>query len=111
MREVRFLAVARFELFAAVAYYNRQGPELGARLIAEVGFAMDRAQLFPDAGHPGVAGTRTVHLPRFPFSVVYRRHRQGIEVVAIAHQSRWPGYWLSRVQEVFTRHRPPLALT
>ena len=33
----------------------------------------------------------------FPFNVVYRPSETEILIVAIAHQSRQPGYWLARV--------------
>lgn len=32
----------------------------------------------------------------FPFDIVYRYTREEIEIVAIAHHSRRPGYWKSR---------------
>jgi hypothetical protein len=38
-------------------------------------------------------GTRRFMLRRFPFSVVYRPHEDFVEVVAVAHAKRRPGYW------------------
>lgn len=43
-----------------------------------------------------VHGTRRYLLPNFPFSFVYRVHNEEIEIVAVAHHWRYPGYWRSR---------------
>jgi hypothetical protein len=37
-------------------------------------------------------------LSRFPYSIVVRQFPDEIVVVAIAHQSRRPGYWRSRLR-------------
>jgi hypothetical protein len=34
--------------------------------------------------------------PRFPFSLVYRMRGDDVEVLAVAHGRRRPGYWRSR---------------
>lgn len=36
--------------------------------------------------------------PRFPFSLVYRLRDHEVEVVAVAHGKRRPGYWQPRMQ-------------
>ena len=35
-------------------------------------------------------------LPNFPFSIVYRVHQDAMQVVAVAHHRRRPGYWRDR---------------
>ncbi len=35
--------------------------------------------------------------PRFPFSLVYRMRGDEVEVLAVAHGRRRPGYWRSRL--------------
>ena len=35
--------------------------------------------------------------PRFPFSLVYRMRGDEIEIIAVAHGRRRPGYWRSRL--------------
>ena len=42
-------------------------------------------------------GTQRYIMKRFPFVVVYRVAADGIEVVAVAHGSRKPGYWKNRL--------------
>src|SRR5882762_4975331 len=41
----------------------------------------------------GVHGTRRFLLHRFPFAVAYRELRSIIQVLAVAHARRRPGYW------------------
>ena len=46
----------------------------------------------------GEHGTREYVLPwRFPYTIVYRVGEKVIIVMAVAHQSRAPGYWHDRV--------------
>jgi plasmid stabilization system protein ParE len=43
---------------------------------------------------------REAILPRYPFSVIYRSVPNGdIQVVAVAHASREPGYWEDRTRD------------
>jgi plasmid stabilization system protein ParE len=42
-------------------------------------------------------GTRRVLLHRFPVSVVFLELRDRIQILAIAHAKRSPGYWKSRL--------------
>ncbi|HEY5870936.1 MAG TPA: type II toxin-antitoxin system RelE/ParE family toxin [Candidatus Tectomicrobia bacterium] len=41
-------------------------------------------------------GTRRYLFPHFPFSLVYRVRDEEIEIVAVAHHRKQPGYWRSR---------------
>lgn len=80
-------------------YYNNAAVNLGARFAAEVEEATALAVAFPLAGSPATKNTRRVFLNKFPFSVVYRPTNNGILVFAVAHDSRKPGYWKSRVSD------------
>ena len=33
---------------------------------------------------------------KFPYKVVYRNQQDGIEIIAVAHGKRRPGYWKGR---------------
>ena len=99
MKRVRFGAAARREFLAEVVYYNKEEPGLGARFAAAVEDATARALAFPLAGAPASRNTRRVFLKDFPFAVVYRPDAEGITIFALAHHSRRPGYWQSRVQD------------
>jgi hypothetical protein len=45
---------------------------------------------------PTKSGVRRYVMCRFPFLVVYRVVGSEIEVIAVAHARRRPGYWRSR---------------
>lgn len=84
MKRVRFVAAARRELLAEVAYYNVAQDGLGARFAAAVEEAAIRALAFPFAGSPSPASTRRVLVKDFPFSLVYGPEDGGIVIFAVA---------------------------
>jgi toxin ParE1/3/4 len=99
VRRVRFAAAARREFLAEVIYYNGEQAGLGARFTAAVEEATARAAAFPLTGSRASKSTRRVFVRDFPFAVVYRSATDEIIVFALAHHSRRPNYWLSRVQD------------
>ena len=99
MKRARFIAPARREFLAEIAYYNGKEPGLGARFAAAVEDATARAVAFPLTGSPASKNTRRVFIKDFPFALVYRPDENGITIFALAHHSRRPDYWQPRVQE------------
>lgn len=99
MKRARFIAPARREFLAEVVYYNGKEPGLGTRFAAAVEEAATRALTFPLTGSPVSKNTRRVFVKNFPFAVVYRPDPDGIVIFALAHHSRRPEYWQSRVQD------------
>jgi plasmid stabilization system protein ParE len=51
---------------------------------------------FPNLGTAGRYNTRFFTLQKFPYSVIYRVFPEYIRIIAIAHHSRRPGYWVGR---------------
>lgn len=98
MKRARFIAEARREFLAEIAFYNEARPGLGARFTFAVEEAAARAVAFPLAGSPSVANTRRVILKDFPFSLFYRPEDDGIVIFAVVHHARRPGYWVGRVR-------------
>ena len=99
MKRARFIAPARREFLSEVSFYNGKEPGLGARFAAAVEEATTRAVAFPLTGSPASKNTRRVFVKDFPFAVVYRPDANGIVIFAVAHHSRRPEYWQSRVQD------------
>ena len=91
--EVPFLPEAETEFLAEVDFYNGRVPDLGAGFVTEV----ERIAHHPEAGSPYLAGTRRVVLHHFPYSVVYRIGSGAPLVIAVAHHSREPGFWTTRL--------------
>ena len=96
MNRVRFHDQALAELEAEALYYEARDRGLGERFTSEIEAAIKIAAEFPDMGSPFKYGTRRVFPKKFPFSVVYRIHRSEIVVLAVAPDTRKPGYWRNR---------------
>ncbi|MFN2444408.1 MAG: type II toxin-antitoxin system RelE/ParE family toxin [Vicinamibacterales bacterium] len=58
--------------------------------------AVDLISERPATGAPYLVNTRRVLLRRFPFFVVYRVRGDDVQIVAVAHARRRPGYWRGR---------------
>jgi len=50
----------------------------------------------PRIGRPGAAGTRSLRLSSFPYSLVYRLGGEVVRVIAVSAHRRRPGHWLGR---------------
>ena len=50
----------------------------------------------PGAGNAGQHGTVRLYFKRFPYTLVFQIQGTSVRVIAIAHQSRRPGYWVDR---------------
>jgi toxin ParE1/3/4 len=94
---VEFRLVARQELLDAAQWYVTEG---GPAVAEQFTWAVDRAvQLLsqmPKIGSAHGPGLRAWPLKRFPYTLVYRVQGERLTVLAVAHQSREPGYWVGR---------------
>ena len=50
----------------------------------------------PGIGTSGQHGTAHLYFKRFPYTLVFRIQESSVRVIAVAHQSRRPGYWSGR---------------
>jgi hypothetical protein len=102
VRRVWILEEAAEEAVEAAAWYEQERPGLGVEFDYAVNAALDllEDEVVPLTNMPGTAGSRGAKrlvLRRFPYDIVVRESSQEIIVVAIAHQSRRPGYWRNRL--------------
>jgi plasmid stabilization system protein ParE len=100
VRRVRILEQAAIEAIEAAAWYEHERPGLGKEFDHAVNAAIDllEDEIVPLANLPGAAGTKRLLLRRFPYDIVVRELLEEIIVVAVAHQSRRPGYWKDRLR-------------
>ena len=85
------------ELADAVAWYESREPHLGMDFVDAFDDALLRIAEQPEGYQPlGDSAFRQVVLRRFPFVVVYELRPREVRVLALAHGSRRPGYWLGR---------------
>lgn len=92
-----FSPAARQDLLAAAQWYLAEGGmSVAERFEQDVQRALRLLAAMPRMGRAQRDGIRTWPLKRFPFLVVYRVHGDVLTVVALAHQSRDPGWWHGR---------------
>ena len=94
---VKFHPEARIDLKEGKAFYRSRSPLAAIAFAQEVDAALSRIAEAPLRYPAGEHGTREHVLPwRFPYTIVYRMRDNMVVIVAIAHQSREPGYWHDR---------------
>lgn len=98
MSRARFLEEAEAEFLREVEHSAKVQPNGAALFRNAVETAAMRALSFPKAGVPYFAKTRRVFVRDYPFFLVYREESGGIAVFAVVHESRRPGYWMSRAR-------------
>ena len=87
------------EAAGAMAWYRERSPKAAMAFLGELDLALERIAEAPERYPAYVAGTRRYLMRRFPFHVVYRVPSDAadpIEIVAVAHGHRRPGYWRDR---------------
>jgi toxin ParE1/3/4 len=89
---------ARRELREARDYYEDKVKGLGKDFLARFSESLALLSAHPEAGS-GIAPEVRRHLiVRFPYSVIYTLlTRDHLSVLAVAHQSRRPLYWIGRL--------------
>ena len=102
MPAVRIDDAAAQQLEEAAAWYEREAPGTGERLLSAFANALSllRHEPIPLASMPGQAGrlgAKRLLFHRFPFDVVVVEEGAELVVIAVAHHSRRPGYWLGRL--------------
>lgn len=102
MKLLRIADEAQHEIRAAITWYESERSGLGGQFWDELQTALSLLRERPHIGRL-VPRSRSEPRPRrwplrrFPFFVIYREFIADLEVVAVAHQSRKPGYWARRL--------------
>ena len=88
-------ALAEFK--AALTWYLERSETAALNFVAELDRAVDLVTKSPRRWPVGEYATRKFVLNRFPFAVIYREKDASVQVLAIAHGHRRPGYWRGRL--------------
>ena len=96
MKRIVLHPAAEAETDTAFEWYWTRSRVAALRFDAELRRVFMLVSHAPQRGAPFLHGTRRVHLSRFPFAVVFRELADRIEVLAVAHAKRRPGYWAGR---------------
>jgi toxin ParE1/3/4 len=99
--KVRILTEAVDEIDSAREYLNLQSPELGLRFLDDLDGALQEISRNPESFPkletlPDDQPYRRVLLRTFRYIVVFEVLADEVVVVAVAHASRKPNYWLDR---------------
>lgn len=81
---------------AAYEGYRLRSPEIAESFMTELDRGIELILERPGHWAPYVAGTRRFLLRRFPYAVIFRNVGEAVQIVAIAHARRRPGYWRER---------------
>ncbi len=98
MTTIRVLPEAEHELTEAAGWYESKRRGLGVELVAlidrAIGEIAEAPQSYPlwRADRP----YRMLVVRRFPYVIFFRVEGAIVDVVAIAHAKRGPGYWSTR---------------
>lgn len=88
---------AQADADAVIDWYVGDGALVAAEDFAK---ALDKALAllgnYPSMGEQAAHGMRMLTLHDFPYSLIYRIQRDEIRIIAVAHHSRRPGYWVGR---------------
>lgn len=94
--QVRFEPDALSELAGAMDWYAARSGAAGRTFVAEIEHVIERLRESPLRWPTYLHGTRRALLRRFPFALVYRVGNDQIQVIAVTHLHRRPGYWRNR---------------
>ena len=92
-----FHPAARQELYDTQDYYSEKNYSVGKAFTDEIAWAIEQIILAPSRWRVHGSGTRRFLLSRFPYSIIYRIVGDDVQIIAIAHHRRKPGYWNPRV--------------
>jgi plasmid stabilization system protein ParE len=95
-RRVLFHPAAQEEADRAREWYAARSKVAAAGFISDLEHAVGRVREAPERWPRIAGGMRRYVFPRYPFNLVYRVTPEFVEIVAVAHHRRQPGYWISR---------------
>ncbi|MEQ1795085.1 MAG: type II toxin-antitoxin system RelE/ParE family toxin [Nitrospira sp.] len=94
--QVRWYPEAQSEAGEAASFYGEKQPGLDRRFLDILEDALHRIRRRPQM-YPRVEGDiHKCKLPRFPYGIIYRAKPETVEILAVMHLKREPGYWTSR---------------
>jgi len=96
-RQIEIHPEALAEAAAAVNWYSERSQRAPAAFLAEIDAALESIAKAPQRWPFYEEDCRRCHLFRFPYFIVYReKSEQTVQIVAISHGRRRPGYWRGR---------------
>ncbi len=97
MKLFYFHPAALLEADEAAKFYEAQQKGLGKRFVEALADTTIRIKRNPKLYIEIENSMRKCRLLHFPFGVIYREKDEFIEIIAVMHLKRNPGYWKSRI--------------
>lgn len=98
MTPIKYHEAAEDELLNEIGYLELRAKGLGRRLDAEIRRAERLIAQFPESAAEIRPGIRKCILRKFRYSLIYSRENDSVLILAVAHHSRRPEYWVGRVR-------------
>jgi len=93
-----FHPAAEAEFLDSIAFYESRKPGLGTSFLQAIheslAFISEMPEAWPVQEEPDI---RTKVVANFPYSIHFRIQEPQIQVLAVAHHKRKPGYWHDRL--------------
>lgn len=96
MTPIRYHEAAEAELLDEIGYLELRAKGLGRRFLGEIRRAESIIGKCPESGEEIQPGIRKTTLRKFRHSLIYAVVSDCLLILAVAHQSRRPGYWVGR---------------
>lgn len=96
MKPFKFHSEALDEADKIISFYKKQQAGLEKRFLEALEDAIARIRRNPLMYRKVEGEIRKCRMSRFPYGVIYRIQNDAIEIIAIMHLRRNPGYWMSR---------------
>ena len=99
LRKIEYHPSAKLEIQESARWYDRRVAGLGLEFLLEVKSAESKIQENPYTWPKYEAETKRFLLKRFPYSIIYLVTEERIQIIAVAHYKRKPGYWKKRTKD------------
>ena len=97
-RSVQIHPAALEEAEGAADWYAERSRRAAEAFLNELDRATRQIAEHPERFPAFEFGTRRIVLHKFPYVLVYRESDTSLEIIAVAHGRRRPGYWRNRVR-------------
>jgi plasmid stabilization system protein ParE len=94
---LRFAEEAEADIEAAARWYSENGGEVALRFRAAVRAELSRIEAAPSRYPMVYQDVRRAVLHKFPYSLYFVVHADGITITACTHHRRHPRRWQSRM--------------
>jgi plasmid stabilization system protein ParE len=96
-KKIEFHEDAATEYEAAFDWYFQRSRLAAQKFADELNQAVQSIAQSPQRWPSYMLSTRRFFLRHFPFAVIYRELPSAVQILAVAHGRRRPGYWKKRL--------------